>query len=49
LIFYGLDKGGKRVIKRFILQLRGEEKEESSWAHILRRRRRMRVRFEEEP
>jgi hypothetical protein len=34
---------------RFILHLRGEEKEESSWAHILRRRRRMRVRFEEEP
>jgi hypothetical protein len=32
---------------RFILHLR--EEEESSWAHILRRRRRMRVRFEEEP
>jgi hypothetical protein len=32
---------------RFILHLRGEE-EENSWAHILRRRRRMRVRFEEE-
>jgi hypothetical protein len=34
---------------RFILHLRGEEKEESSWAHIVRRRRHMRVRFEEEP
>jgi hypothetical protein len=30
------------------LERRGEE-EESSWAHILRRRRHVRVRFKEEP
>jgi hypothetical protein len=29
--------------------LRGEEEEKSSWAHILRRRGRMRSRLEEEP
>jgi hypothetical protein len=37
-------------MKRLILHLRGEEKEkeESSWAHILKRRGHMRSRFEEE-
>jgi hypothetical protein len=36
-------------MKRLILHLRGEEKEESSWAHILRRRGHMRSRVWEEP